>query len=215
MVETKIIYIDSNLDDAKHFLQLMENFQSNVFSYTNSFTALQKVKEEQEVSWIVFMSEIAAPIQLSQLKSYIDDYKLPAKVIEVLEPESGKTRTPNELQQVTKPLNKGILVVLDALIGNISYTTTTEKKVYSLNYLKDLSQNNEPFIRKMLSTFVSSVGQEIQEMEVAIANKGEEGVKRVKAIAHSLKPSFEMLENTKGKILCEAILYHLKNDEIA
>ena len=65
-----------------------------------------------------------------------------------------------------------------------------KKKLYDLNYLKKVSDNNEEFIREMVQTFVNSIPEVLQELEEALAINDWD---RISRLAHKVKPTFTLI----------------------
>jgi len=75
-----------------------------------------------------------------------------------------------------------------------------KKKLFDLNYLKKVSDNNEEFIREMVQTFVTSVPQVLDEMTQSLQ---EEDWAKVASLAHKIKPTFTLmgLDDLKNTIV--------------
>lgn len=63
-------------------------------------------------------------------------------------------------------------------------------KQYDLEYLKNMSGNNQEFIKEMLQTFVQSIPNSLQEMEEAL-NLSD--YSRLARVTHQIKPSMTLL----------------------
>ncbi|PZD76760.1 Hpt domain-containing protein [Mesonia sp. K7] len=212
MLVRNIIYLPVPPKEEVFFKDLFKEKDWDVIQLQDSFEALQTIKKQSEGSWVVVMPESAQPLKAIQLKNYLADLNLDVKIIEVLETETEK-EVHHEIIQISKPLGEEEKKIIIEEV-NAPPEKSTEENLYSLNYLRDLSSDNEDFIDKMLSTFITSVGEKIDEMCHLLQHKTEENYKRIKEIAHSIKPSFEMLENHKGKNLCHSILHQLPDDQI-
>ncbi len=71
-----------------------------------------------------------------------------------------------------------------------SAVKTVSTKQYDLNYLKNISGNNQEFIKEMLQTFVQSIPVSLSDMEDAL-NAGD--LVRLARMAHQVKPSMTLL----------------------
>lgn len=65
-----------------------------------------------------------------------------------------------------------------------------KKKLYDLNYLKKVSDNNVEFIKEMVQTFVNSIPEVLQELEEGLAAKDWD---RISRLAHKVKPTFTLI----------------------
>ncbi|MHA7942858.1 hypothetical protein ACJOV8_007280 [Formosa sp. 3Alg 14/1] len=202
MPETKIILIEPNLKDAEDFLNIGKENNWKVTHLTNSFKALQIVKNEADSNWLLLASDFSEPLKPAQLKSYLNDIKTSrTHVIEI------KTANNEELNsnivQLSKPYNA---TTVEAINYHLKESANLLKpQPYSLTYLNELSNNDETFIKKILKTFVLTVGEKMDEMETLAVNENTD-INAIKEISHTVKPSFEMLINHTGKELCQAIL---------
>jgi HPt (histidine-containing phosphotransfer) domain-containing protein len=61
---------------------------------------------------------------------------------------------------------------------------------YNLNYLRSVSGNNEEFIREMVSTFIQTVPQILEDMKQSMGNHDWIKLSR---LAHQIKPSFILM----------------------
>ena len=83
--------------------------------------------------------------------------------------------------------------------------------VYSLDYLKEISDNSTEFIEESLQLFSSSVAKEIGDLYLKIQNNNYEEIRK---IAHKIKPFFAMVQNHKGVEICDQITYKAKDGEL-
>ncbi|UAB83763.1 Hpt domain-containing protein [Zunongwangia sp. SCSIO 43204] len=81
---------------------------------------------------------------------------------------------------------------------------------YSIDYLKEISDNNTEFIEESLQLFSLSVAKDIGELYLKVKAKDYEEIRK---IAHKIKPSFAMVENFKGVELCDEITYKAKEED--
>ena len=211
MPETKIILIEPNLKDAEDFLNIGQENNWKITHFTNSFKALQTVKTEVDSNWLILASDLSEPLKPAQLKSYLNDIKTSQTlVIEI------KTANNEELNSNIVQLSKPYTVeTVDAINYYLKESINSLKpQHYSLAYLNELSNNDEEFVRKILKTFILSVGKKMNELEILI-NSEKKDIKSIQEISHTVKPSFEMLVNHKGKDLCQALFYDAPDDKIS
>jgi PAS domain S-box-containing protein len=65
-----------------------------------------------------------------------------------------------------------------------------EKKLYDLNYLIKVSDNNKEFIHEMIKTFIQTIPQVLSEMEACLDDKNWE---KLSKLAHQIKPTYTLL----------------------
>jgi PAS domain S-box-containing protein len=77
---------------------------------------------------------------------------------------------------------------------------STPKSYYNLNYLKEVSGNNQDFIHEMVNTFITTLPQTLEELADAIAVSDWGKVSR---LAHQIKPSFTLmgLDSLRTKVV--------------
>lgn len=95
-----------------------------------------------------------------------------------------KPFTPEDLYQMLFEKLK----IVPAISSSIKIPSIS--KQYDLTYLKNMSGNNEEFIKEMLQTFVQSIPVSLKEMENALNLSDFVQVAR---IAHQIKPSMTLL----------------------
>jgi CheY-like chemotaxis protein len=101
----------------------------------------------------------------------------------------------NEIELYTKISNLlNVKISTSNLIGNepeYKDEVTIEQSLYSLDYLKTVSNNNEAFIRKMIDSFIQKIPLDVEELKQC-ADKG--NINRVKQLAHKLKNPIALLK---------------------
>ena len=68
--------------------------------------------------------------------------------------------------------------------------TATATKLTNLDYLRELSENNESFFRDFINLFLNNTPETLQDLNTQLANKNWEGVRQA---AHKVKPSLNYL----------------------
>lgn len=95
-----------------------------------------------------------------------------------------KPFTPEDLYQMLFEKLKIVPVTASAI------KAPSINKQYNLTYLKNMSGNNQEFLKEMLQTFVQSIPNSLKEMEDALSLSDFIQVARV---AHQIKPSMTLL----------------------
>jgi HPt (histidine-containing phosphotransfer) domain-containing protein len=75
-------------------------------------------------------------------------------------------------------------------VPSIDSAKDDKARLYDLNYLKTISDDNREFIREMVETFIQSIPKLLNEMDEAL-HVGEWS--KVSRIAHQMKPSLTLL----------------------
>ena len=76
------------------------------------------------------------------------------------------------------------------ILPNQNIPKEERDKVFDLNYLRTISDNNQEFIREMVETFINSIPNLLRDMEESLANSEWSKVSR---IAHQIKPSLTLM----------------------
>lgn len=107
-----------------------------------------------------------------------------------------KSATPADLQELIAAIKKQ----LDS--ENIT------ENLYSLDYLKEVSDNNLPFIKESLLLFKNSVAKDVEELYFKLKSAS---YNEIRQLAHRIKPSFAMVCSQKGIELCDEITYQVED----
>ncbi len=104
---------------------------------------------------------------------------------------------------------------INILLDNInkqekSVLKSAKSCCYSVEYLREISDNSLEFIEESLQLFSTSVAKDIGDLYLKVKTKDYEEIRK---IAHKIKPSFAMVENFKGVELCDEITYKAKDDD--
>jgi HPt (histidine-containing phosphotransfer) domain-containing protein len=65
-----------------------------------------------------------------------------------------------------------------------------EGELYDLTMIRDISQGNNDFVKKMMSLFIETLPPAIHEIKQHLADKNWEGLG---AVAHKIKPSIDTM----------------------
>lgn len=84
------------------------------------------------------------------------------------------------------------------------------KKQYDLTYLKNMSGNNQEFIKEMLQTFVQSIPNSLKDMDEALSTGD---LTKLARISHQIKPSMTLLGIDHLKEAAIRIEERAKNNE--
>ena len=84
-------------------------------------------------------------------------------------------------------------------------------EVYSLEYLSNLSDGDVDFISQSIRIFIETVHERILIIKERLEQKDYEGIAE---LAHNIKPSFEMIQNTSGSVICDYLAHNAQPQEI-
>ncbi|GGW22375.1 response regulator [Arenibacter certesii] len=209
MYNKKILLVERQDDERGILKKILTNSSFEVLDFSDSMGAIQWVMENGNPKLLI-LEEFAVPLNGWQTMDYMrSELKKDHPTLIVLDAD---TKTSNKKLQgyLRKPYSDKTLVEIQSFLDNLKTPDEIEElsKAYSLDYLIDLSDGNKEFISESLELFKDSVSERITALQAAI---DQQQFGEVRKIAHSIKPSFHMLLNHKGKELCQA-LEHCKID---
>ncbi|MDG3582821.1 Hpt domain-containing protein [Galbibacter pacificus] len=208
-----ILLITSNQSDIDRLSVLCVNYDWIIESSKNSFQAIQKIKDTPSYNFLIIDHEVG-PLTSIQLLDYLSmelNLNMPAVLITEKEVH-GDLNNEEPFFIINKPITEKDIMNIVSFVNESSENLKKGAKPYSLNYLKQLSDNNTAFILESLQIFKDSVYTKLNELKQAVKNLE---FKTAREIAHNIKPSFEMLENDHCRVLCDKICYQAKDEEIS
>lgn len=69
--------------------------------------------------------------------------------------------------------------------------------IYSLDKINEMAEGDQEFINSVISVFLEEVPQDLEDLEMAIANKDYENVYK---LAHKIKPNVDLLGMEQARI---------------
>jgi CheY-like chemotaxis protein/HPt (histidine-containing phosphotransfer) domain-containing protein len=107
---------------------------------------------------------------------------------------------------IKKPFIKSTCILqINEILERFPKRFPAQNECYSLNYLRDIFEGHEESVFESLELFSTSVNTDLEQLNIELQDRD---YNRIREIAHSIKPSFEMLENETGRSIC-----HLLNSE--
>ncbi|WP_157378245.1 Hpt domain-containing protein [Arenibacter latericius] len=210
MQNKKIILVERQADERAILKTILTDSSFEVLDFSDSMGAIQWVMENGNPNLLI-LEESSIPLNGLQTMDYMRT-ELKKEHPTLIALESDTHTTARKLQGfLKKPYSDKTLKEVENFLNDLDIPNEAEKlpKAYSLDYLIDLSDGNKEFISESLALFKVSVSEKLIELETSIDQRHFEEVRK---IAHSIKPSFDMLLNQKGKELCQR-MEHSKDDE--
>ncbi len=113
---------------------------------------------------------------------------------------------PLDLKQKIVALSKKQIISQDQedsiSVGVVVTKEIPKQKLTNLNYLKELSENNESFFRDFINLFLTNTPETLTDLQNHLNNKNWEGVRQA---AHKMKPSLNYLGLKEGQKLAAVI----------
>jgi HPt (histidine-containing phosphotransfer) domain-containing protein len=203
----ELLLVESSTQEAEQLIALVQRYGVRVHHLESSIEAIQHL-QEHTVDFIV-IEEHSTPMDALQTIEYLQqELKLDTPVfISSVESRSYKKGT-----VIKKPfLEDEVIFALFSEDGVIAKNNDLQQEeLYKLDYLEELSGGNEEFIQSSLEIFVQSVSAKLGELEQARLHKNYD---QAREVAHSIKPSFQMLMNSRGTEICDEINYNFKEED--
>lgn len=210
-MQLNILLVENNIN-TKVVTQLLPK-DWHITCCDNSYDAIQKVKKDSNYH-LVIVDENASPLNAYQTFDYLNKEIMADVPVLVLGNEGENTimeHYHNKMAFIKKPLASENLTLIMELLKKNHDKKEKVSKAYSLDYLKEISDNNQEFIMETLSIFKSSVKGKLEQLEEAVQNKDYQSVAE---IAHNIKPSFEMLENKTSVEICNLLNNRVPEEKI-
>jgi PAS domain S-box-containing protein len=200
-----VLLVEDNDINRLYAKSILKNWHCKTDTAENGLVALEHIKNYQ---YDVILMDIQMPIMdgyettkairlmdaplkdipiiaLTANASKIDVEKcLAAGMDDIL----SKPFTPDDL---FKKLFDDVKIVPAKKIGKEKkIEVVAAKKLYDLNYLRKVSDNNKEFINEMIKTFIQTIPQVLSEMEICVKEKDWE---KLSKLAHQIKPTYTLL----------------------
>lgn len=201
-----VILVESNLLERENFIQISLQTAWNVVICEDGLDVIQWLNNNSTAD-ILVIEENASPISGYQIADYIKTELGLALPVIITNGEIPIVQEERILTYAEGIIKKPF--VADSTVLQISKTLEKSIEIapekndfYSLNYLNDLSGGDEDFIKELLKVFSASVNSELKNLNEFLNQKD---YLRIRETAHGIKPSFDMIENEKGKVICRLL----------
>ncbi|MBK5193637.1 MAG: Hpt domain-containing protein [Flavobacteriaceae bacterium] len=204
-----ILLVESNITEQENFahIALQEGWQLVICN--SGMDAIHWFNKNNKAD-ILVIEENSAPLNGYQTADYIKTelgLMLPVLITVGIVP------TPQELRVIAyaegvikKPFIKSTTILqINEILEKLPDRSPAQNDCYSLNYLRDIFEGHEESVFESLELFSTSVNTELEQLNIGLQDRD---YNRIREIAHSIKSSFEMLENETGRSIC-----HLLNSE--
>ncbi len=203
---TTIILVESNLLERENFIQISLEQHWHVVICEDGLDVIQWLNNNSTADLLI-IEENSNPISGYQIADYIKKelgLALPVIITTGVIPIIQERRVLAYAEGIIKKpfvAISAILQIEETLEKSIEIAPE-KNDYYSLNYLKDLSGGDEEFIMELLKVFSESVNTELKNLNQFLDQKD---YLRIRETAHGIKPSFDMIENEKGKGICRLL----------
>ncbi|WP_424494878.1 hypothetical protein [Salinimicrobium sp. GXAS 041] len=202
-----LLYI-SPVDQGTDLFNKLHEVNAQVVHYANSIEAIQFLQNNR-VSAILIEHPVA-PVKTEDTLSFLRG-ELGLKVPVYIYRYNGAQ------DQLPEYSSYDIILPDDFVIEKImdhmeESEVVAQPKIYSLDYLKEISGDNEEFIMQSIQIFIDSVKANL-EMAKEAYDRGE--YEEIGQIAHAIKPSYEMLKNKEAPPICDELTYSRVDEKIS
>ena len=204
-----ILLVESHITEQENFahIALQEGWQLVI---CNSGMDAIHWFNKNNMADVLVIEENSAPLNGYQTADYIKtELGLMLPVLITV----GTVPTPQELRVIAyaegiikKSFIKATTILqINEILERFPERSPAKNDRYSLNYLRDIFEGHDESVFESLELFSTTVNTELEQLNIELQ---ERDYNRIREIAHSIKPSFEMLENETGRSIC-----HLLNSE--
>ncbi|PZR19961.1 MAG: hypothetical protein DI539_12325 [Flavobacterium psychrophilum] len=208
MSTNTILLVENNPAEKENFIRLALKENLHAEALGSSYEAIQWLKKNDHALAIV-ISENAIPLNAYQTFDYIRQELKSSLPVIISRNADGLPKEDGYLYLDKSFTATGIKTLKLSLVPNVS--SAPGLKVYSLDYLETITGGNHEVMIDLLQTFITSASEKMEELKVAVESSD---IKTAGAIAHNIKPSFEMLESEKAKDICNKLTYEAETSDV-
>lgn len=204
--DATVILVESNLLEREKFnrISVLEGWKLVICD--DGLDVIQWLNDNSNADLLV-IEENSSPINGYQIADYIKSELGLAMPVII---STGKTPIKQENRMLSyvettikKPFIEGITVFqIRKTLAKAVEISPKQNDYYSLNYLNELSGGDKQFIQETIELFSSTINLELKTLNEVL---GQKDYLRIREIAHGIKPSFDMIENEKGKAICRLL----------
>ncbi|MCK0131293.1 hypothetical protein MWU59_07205 [Flavobacteriaceae bacterium F08102] len=209
----KILFVENDIELTQRFLQLAKTHHWTIITCPDSMAAIRYLKGNSEPDLLI-IEKNAKPMNGFQTSNYLkSELNIQVPVLISHEPNDlDDNEVTTKTMFIETPFSTKSILVIKSTLKNHAQPKPSNDKHYCLNYLKQLSDHNEEFLHTSIQLFSDSISEKLIEIKTALSKKD---YKTVREIGHNIKPSFEMLEITNGRDLCDKLVYTATEKEIS
>ncbi len=204
-----ILLVESNTIEQENFAHIALQQRWQLVICNSGIDAIHWFNKNNRADVLV-IEENSSPLNGYQTADYIKTELgliLPVLISVGTDPSLQELRTMAHAEGLIKKpfIKSSTFLPIYEILQRFSKRTPAQKDFYSLNYLRDIFEGHEESVFESLELFSTSVNTELEQLNIELQDRD---FNRIREIAHSIKPSFEMLENETGRSIC-----HLLNSE--
>lgn len=209
--KNEVFFIGEDTNTQERFEKLISSVESKVTYFSTGLAAIQHLKRNKLPSLIIIEENVKPLGALQTLNYFKDQFKYDGQVFVVSENQEPIYSETAVYRVLSNQFSTEDKIKLKAVINFADESVEPAVGDYSLAYLRNLSEGDESFVVESIRIFNYSVGERIIEMQSLLQQND---FKQIGDVAHNIKPSFEMLENSRGKDFCDRLAHHAENEEV-
>lgn len=212
MNNKNIILVEQQADDRAYLKERLVDNSFEVVDFSDSMSAIQWVIENGNPTLLI-LEESSSPLNAWQTLDYLrTELKMEHPVLIAIASESLISAKKSQ-DFLSKPYTEETLVKITEFLHKAEHTNESKElpKPYSLEYLDELSDGSLDFIMESLALFNDSISEKLTQLQEAL---DQQQFAEIRTIAHSIKPSFQMLLNDHGKELCQTMEFATRPEDL-
>ncbi len=203
MNNKKIIIVVSNAEERTRIKRILNNSPFVALDFTDSMGAIQWIMENGNPQLLI-LEESSSPLNGWQTMDYLrTELKMEHPTLIVIDSDTEITN--KKLQGfIRKPFSDKTALEIENFLNTVEVKDKNEElvKSYSTEYLEELSEGSKEFVAETLVLFKESVSGRLNDLKIALEQNNFDEARK---IAHSIKPSFQMVLNQHGRDLCQSM----------
>jgi PAS domain S-box-containing protein len=201
--QLSVLLVEDNDINRLYAKSILKNWHCSADIAENGLVAIEKVKNNH---YDIILMDVQMPVMDGyEATKAIRLMSPPMKDVPIVALTANATKKDVELclaagmnDYLPKPftpddLQRKIFEDLKIQPANIKKTERTEQVTeiaFDFSYLRDVSGNNEEFIKEMIQTFIQTIPPILSEMNSSVSRKDWESLSK---LAHQIKPSFALM----------------------
>lgn len=211
-----VILVESNPLELEKFKHISHTACWNLILCEDGLDVIQWLNDNHTADLLV-IEENSTPINGYQISDYIKtELGLALPIIvstgEIPIAQEGRMLSYAEAFLKKPFIHNSVCTKIEEILKKSSSLSSNKNQYYSLNYLNELSGGDKQFIEETIELFNVTIYSELQNLNEVLF---QENYIRIREIAHHIKPSFEMLENERGKGICHLLNSNAKEEDIS
>jgi PAS domain S-box-containing protein len=200
--QLKVLLVEDNDINRLYAKSILKNWHCSVDIAENGLVAIEKVKNN---FYDIILMDVQMPVMdgyeatkaIRMMDATVKDVPIVALTANATKKDVEMCLASGMNDYLPKPftpddLQRKIFEDLKIQPANIKAKglTTSREQRYDFTYLRNVSGNNEEFIREMILTFVQTIPPILDQMQISVSEKDWD---KLSKLAHQIKPSLALM----------------------